>query len=218
MFRRVSSTLREITGYINHMFEPNDVFESLVQGFLVNDFAIVDDFISPELMLQLYEILLSAKENNLMKQAGVGKESSFHENPDIRRDLIYWMEEQDADGPEKEFRQYLWLFIKYLNDTCYTGLNALECHYAWYAKDSFYKKHKDQFNADSGRKYSLITYLNPEWSAEDGGQLVLFHNDEEIVISPKGGRMVFFQSDIIAHEVLPTMKPRMSIAGWLKKN
>jgi SM-20-related protein len=91
----------------------------------------------------------------------------------------------------------------------------MECHYAYYDTGSFYKKHIDQFRSDSGRKYSMVLYLNENWQPHMGGQLVLYA-DQDVQIDPLGGRMVFFKSDKIAHEVLLSNAPRLSIAGWLK--
>jgi SM-20-related protein len=109
------------------------------------------------------------------------------------------------------------LFLRYLNLTCYTGLNTGEFHYAWYDIGSFYKKHLDQFRTDSGRKYSIVVYLNENWTDEDGGQLLLYIGGKTIRINPEGGRIVFFESDKIEHEVLSSKRPRMSVTGWLKK-
>ena len=63
--------------------------------------------------------------------------------------------------------------------------------------------------------------MNEEgWLPENGGELVLYLNDngEEIqkVIYPFPGRVVIFESQIIEHEVKPVNKKRMSITGWLK--
>ena len=43
-----------------------------------------------------------------------------------------------------------------------------------YKEGCFYKRYKDQFKNVSNRKYSLINYLNNNWQAEDGGQLVVY--------------------------------------------
>jgi SM-20-related protein len=45
----------------------------------------------------------------------------------------------------------------------------------------------------------------------------MYAGDEGIKVSPEGGRVVFFESDRIPHEVLPATRTRMSIAGWMKR-
>jgi SM-20-related protein len=108
-------------------------------------------------------------------------------------------------------------FIDYLNQTCYTGINDFEFHYAFYEAGSFYQRHLDQFRADLGRKFSLVTYLNDNWSDDDGGKLSLYLQDRDVSIFPYGGRSVFFKSDEVEHEVHLAGRSRISIAGWLKR-
>src|SRR5688572_20718798 len=188
----------------------------LIQQLIVHDYAVVEDFIPGEIIAQLHSTILSRLAKGQMKQAGIGQQQSFQKNPDIRKDLISWIEEKNAGAGEKYFLDHIRNFANYLNQTCYTGINAIECHYAYYDTGSFYKRHRDQFRSDSGRRYSLVTYLNQDWSPADGGQLVLYPEGREILIEPLGGRAVFFKSDAIEHEVLAATKPRLSIAGWLK--
>jgi SM-20-related protein len=94
----------------------------------------------------------------------------------------------------------------------------LEVHYAYYPTGTFYKKHLDSFVNDQSRKYSVILYLNEDWVESHAGELLLYLNNDKIVrIEPIAGRLVFFPSHEIPHEVTPTNKPRLSITGWLKK-
>jgi len=64
----------------------------------------------------------------------------------------------------------------------------------------------------------MITYLNTDWIAADGGQLCIYHEKESHIVSPINGTCVFFKSGEMEHEVLLSNKPRMSITGWLKTN
>jgi len=50
----------------------------------------------------------------------------------------------------------------------------------------------------------------------NGGELQIHHADHLQNISPTNGKSVFFKSSELAHEVLLTHVPRMSITGWLK--
>jgi len=199
------------------MTEKSDKFECLIQGLLDDEYGIVEDFISPALVVRLRNNLLARLAAGKMSQAGVGQHTSFRENNAVRRDQISWIEDDHSDVDEEAYFRLFWDFLGYLNDTCYTGLNAFESHYAHYGLGSFYKKHRDQFKADSGRKYSIVVYLNDLWLEEDGGQLVIYRKDDQISVSPQGGKVVFFQSDKNEHEVLPSTRPRMSIAGWMKR-
>jgi SM-20-related protein len=68
---------------------------------------------------------------------------------------------------------------------------------------------------------TTVLYLNPDWQAEWGGELVIYGEDSDeklAVITPEMGKLVVFMSEQIPHEVLPTRKPRASIAGWFRCN
>ena len=109
-------------------------------------------------------------------------------------------------------------FIKYLNNSCYAGITGYEFNYSLYEKGSFYKKHLDQFQNNTSRQYSIISYLNSDWIEGDGGQLMIHQPNNNQTISPTQGKTVFFKSNELAHEVLVTQQRRMSITGWLKRD
>ena len=85
-------------------------------------------------------------------------------------------------------------FIQHLNRTCFTSISSYESHYAQYGKNTFYKRHLDQFKNENGRQFSVILYLNDEWKANDGGMLSMYPlNNPQVNIAPLGGRIVFFK-------------------------
>jgi len=62
---------------------------------------------------------------------------------------------------------------------------------------------------------SMVIYLNPNWQPGDGGELRLYPSDGSVInIAPKAGTLALFLSEL-EHEVLPTLKPRYSITGWM---
>ncbi|WP_205635399.1 2OG-Fe(II) oxygenase [Flavivirga aquatica] len=128
------------------------------------------------------------------------------------------MEEQSKNKYETLYLNKIWWFINHLNKTCFTSIKTFESHYANYEQGSFYKRHLDQFKNEKGRKYSIVLYLNQNWKDEDDGKLSLYPlNRAQKNISPLEGRMVFFRSDKMEHEVHPSLtRERRSIAGWLK--
>lgn len=191
-------------------------FETLISGVLEHQYGFVDDFISPSLTESLRNHLLERFEAGEMKPAGIGQRFSYDRNLEVRGDVIFWLEKQH-NAAEKAFLEHIEAFIDYLNRTCYTGINAYEFHYALYAEGSFYKRHRDQFKSDQGRKFSLVTYLNQDWLPEDGGTLFLYPGDSTIGLLPEAGRAVFFKADEVEHEVKPAQRRRLSIAGWLKR-
>lgn len=80
-----------------------------------------------------------------------------------------------------------------------------------------YPKHLDTHESDAERIVTCILYLNDEWKACDGGQLRLYlENDIKLDVIPKMGTFVAFLSGFYWHEVLPAVRERLSIPGWLK--
>ncbi len=166
----------------------------------------------------LKENLLELYADKKMQSAGTGNNQIVEHNKLFRSDMIYWLDRKHNNASENSFLDMIDAFIIYLNETCYTGITDYEFHYALYEKDSFYNRHLDQFKNNDSRKYTMIMYLNDEWVKNDGGELCIYHENSEQNISPNGGKMVFFKSNELEHEVLVTNKPRMSITGWLKTN
>ncbi|HKK88180.1 MAG TPA: 2OG-Fe(II) oxygenase [Saprospiraceae bacterium] len=192
-------------------------FEEMIGQFLDNEFAVADAFLPQEIALGLRANLLAFHQAGLMYPAGTGRNFDFKKNTAVRGDSIRWLEACTKDIYEDYLLQKVVAFINHLNHTCYTGLKDYEFHYAIYTKNSFYKRHKDQFKHDKGRQFSLVIYLNSEWDDKDGGILSLYTGSGEARVKPLIGRAVFFKSDRTEHEVHPALKKsRLSIAGWLK--
>lgn len=192
-------------------------FETLLAAYLKNKIGITEDFIDPILLDELKSNLINLRQNDTLQEAGIGINKTYTLNNKVRSDSIYWMDRKNENKSENEFLDQIESFIKYLNKTCYTGITSYEFHYSYYEVGSFYKKHLDQFRNNSGRQYSIISYLNSEWLEADGGQLKIHSGAMEQSISPTQGKTIFFKSNELEHEVLITHQPRMSITGWLKK-
>lgn len=190
-------------------------FEAIVLGILADNFATCQGFFDEDLIAGLRTNLLQRHADHRMHPAKVGRKFSLQQNADVRGDVISWIEEDTGDQSERAFLNTVAEFYQYLNRTCYTGINGLEFHYALYESGSFYKRHLDRFKQESGRQFSVVTYLNDEWTEADGGQLVLYLPDREVTILPKAGLTVFFKADEIEHEVKMAHRSRMSVAGWL---
>ena len=122
---------------LKDMSEMTDNFECLIQGLMDDEYGIVEDFISPALVIRLRNNLLARLALGRMSQGGVGQQASFQENNAVRRDKISWIEDDHSDNGEEEYFRLLWNLVDYLNLTCYTGLNAFESHYAHYDLGSF---------------------------------------------------------------------------------
>lgn len=149
--------------------------------------------------------------------AGTGQDTKAGQNKLFRSDIIYWLDRKHNNVYENLFFDLMDEFVCHLNETCYAGIQSYEFHYTLYETGSSYKKHLDQFRNNDSRKYSMIMYLNDGWQEKDGGELCIHHEGQALQhIAPSNGKIVFFQSNELVHEVLITNKPRMSITGWLK--
>ena len=195
----------------------NRQFDLLIDSYLDTKIGVDASFLTQALSTGLQQNILKLQKEELMTSAGIGNEKIKDPGQKIRGDKIYWLNKNSPNIYEQQFLQLVENFIDHLNSTCYTGINAYEFHYAVYEEGSFYKRHKDQFKNDSNRKYSLINYLNENWLEEDGGQLLVYQNEETQSILPQSQTAVFFKSDEMEHEVAKANRSRMSISGWLKR-
>ena len=198
----------------------NARFEALIEGLLENDFGCCDDFINAKTLTGLRAKINQLNADGEMYLAGLSNTQDFHVDKEVRSDLIKWIEKGSINEFEKDYLTKIGAFVAYLNKTCFTSISDFECHYANYEQKSFYKRHLDQFKSATARKFSVVLYLNDTWLSADGGMLSLYpFNKKQIDISPLGGRLVFFKSNLIEHEVHPSFtKNRMSITGWLKSS
>lgn len=150
--------------------------------------------------------------------AGIGRSQDFNVNEFVRRDQICWITGNSAPGAA--WLKWCQELLQFLNRNLFLGLFTFESHFAHYAPGAFYKKHLDAFRGQSNRKLSLVLYLNPGWMPDDGGELLLYTNDEKDVIrvTPVFGTLVTFLTEDFPHEVLPARRDRYSIAGWYSIN
>jgi SM-20-related protein len=193
-------------------------FEALISGFILDRIGISNHFLTDELALSLRGDLLDMKEQSRLKTAGIGNDDKFQKVETVRGDQIYWLDRQNQSDIQDGFLDQMDGFVRYLNQTCYTGITSYEFHYAHYGPGSFYKRHLDQFENNSDRRFSMISYLNDNWQQGDGGELSVEQDGPDLAISPVLGKTVFFKSDELSHEVLLTHKPRLSVTGWLKRS
>lgn len=194
----------------------NEQSDLLIDSYLINNIGIAPGFLTEELSAGLQQNIIQLQKDELMTAAGIGNEQVKDTTQQMRSDKIYWLDKKHGNLFENEFLQLAENFIERLNNTCYAGINAYEFHYAVYEEGSFYKRHKDQFKNNNQRKFSLITYLNKNWLATDGGQLQVYQNDTMQQVQPHSQTAVLFKSDETEHEVIKANRSRMSITGWLK--
>jgi SM-20-related protein len=167
----------------------------------------------------LNQLLFHQKENDL-KKAHIGQGVEKQIQQEIRGDSICWLDFKNPSEAEKKFAEWLEVFLAELRPQLLWGLSDFEFHYAFYPPQAGYQKHVDVFKKNSLRKISFVLYLNKNWATQDGGEIVLFdeqdNNKEAAKISPHFGHLVLFLSDTIYHQVNFTNRARYSVTGWLK--
>lgn len=191
-------------------------FDVLLNSYLDTSVGMDTNFITEALSKGLQQNIAELQRSEQMFAAGIGNADKKDNKQTMRSDQIYWLDKSHNNTFENEFLNQIEDFIGYMNETCYTGITDYEFHYAVYETGSYYHRHKDQFQNDDNRKFSLINYLNPNWINDDGGQLLLYQNNAIQSIAPKSQTAVFFKSNETEHEVAVANKKRMSITGWLK--
>lgn len=185
--------------------------------------VIVEQALPMELITSL--AVLAKQRQSQFQAAGIGRGQQHHQNLSVRGDHIQWL---DADVPPlvayfdgmEQLRQSI-------NRHLTLGLFDYECHFAHYPPGAFYKTHRDAFAGQASRRLSTILYLNDNWQAEEGGELVVYadepsvaesHPTELIRVLPQAGRLVLFLSERFPHEVLPATRARYSLTGWFRVN
>ncbi len=183
-------------------------------GWWAGEGILTDEFIDA-----LAAELDRLEDEDRLRRAGIGRETDFQIDRDIRRDRIRWLNrESDVQAAFLDFAQAIKVE---LNRRLFLGLFEFEAHFALYAPGAFYRTHHDSFRGAANRVVSLVAFLNPDWQPEYAGELVLYEDNETTErarIAPRAGTLALFLSEEIPHEVRPTTAPRRSIAGWFRVN
>ncbi len=152
----------------------------------------------------------------LFSGARIGRAGGLQQEKRIRGDGLCWLEPGMPAGGG--YLQWMEGLREALNRELYLGLAELEAQYAHYPVGAFYKTHVDRHRDSNARVVSAVFYLNPDWPADAGGELVMFDDEgsERFRLSPQAGTLVLFMSADMPHEVLPASRERWSIAGWFR--
>ena len=183
------------------------------QGYSIRPGAVPDT---------IADSLFSFQQNlstNKYMDAGIGRGDDFLKTESVRTDEIHWITADSNAG--KKWLNWMAGLQRTLNQRHFLGLFSFESHYSHYAPGAYYKRHYDAFRGETNRVLSVVTYLNPAWGNADGGELVLYHNDQDhegVKVVPLYGTLVVFLSEAFPHEVLPAIRDRYSVAGWFRVN
>jgi len=186
-------------------------YENIVEAIVEYGYIVVENILDNKSL----ELLVSeALNEKLYKNAGISTLSKVDSTR--RKDKIRWLEGEQKG--EKLFLEFTEGLREYINRSLYLGLSYYEAHFALYEEGDFYEKHLDAFRGSKNRVVTTVYYLNDAWSEKDGGELLIYDEDNKLIesIKPSANTLVVFLSDKFPHEVLPAKKKRHSIAGWFR--
>ena len=147
---------------------------------------------------------------------GDGDGASALRQSAIRGGSVCWL---DASMPiGQTFMRWMEGLRVALNRDLFLGLDSFEAQYAHYPVGASYGTHVDRHHHSSARVVSAVIYLNADWPADAGGELVIYdgHNVPRLTLAPEGGTLVLFMSDETPHEAKRATRERWSIAGWFR--
>jgi SM-20-related protein len=184
--------------------------------------TMVRDFLEPPAVARLRDEVAARRLAGRFRAAAVGRADAVSIRPAVRSDLLSWIEPGEGAAAVSAYLLAMERLRRVVNRRLYLGLFTLESQFSIYPVDACYQRHLDRFRDSDERRLSCVLYLNDGWKAEDGGQLRLYPPveggaEQPVDILPEGGVLVAFLSDRIAHEVLPTRRERLSIAGWFRR-
>ena len=190
--------------------------EHIAKALHQDGYIIVSDFLDETLVQQLYQRVISLPEADF-QLAQIGRQLDRQSLLTVRNDRTAWLSEQHPI--EQAYLSLMHALMTMLNQQLFLGLRYFEAHFAHYPVGHFYHRHLDAFRGQSNRILSSVFYLNPDWQKEQGGELVLYQNDDELLrLMPQWGTMVLFLSEQFPHEVIAAHRDRYSIAGWFRQD
>lgn len=180
-------------------------------------YVIIPDFLAEAEANLLYHYAQELPDEH-WHLAGIGREKNHTVNTGIRSDEIHWLSE--AQPIEARWLAVMDELRTTLNRSLFMGLFDYECHLARYQPGSRYKRHLDAFKGRSNRVLSTVCYLNPGWREEDGGELIIYGENNQVLerVLPTQSTLVMFLSDTFVHEVALAHRLRFSITGWFRHN
>ena len=204
-------------GGIGHIFDQS-LFDNIVDDLVEHGISVRENGV-PGFVVKALCQGVEALPARQFKKAGIGRAQDYQTKHAIRGDSICWIEGTSEEGAT--WLAWCEALRVHINRTLFMGLFSFESHFACYEPGKFYKRHVDAFKGQGNRVLSLVAYLNDDWTSEDGGELVLYADESDLIgtrVLPTKGTFVVFLSEQFPHEVLPAARSRHSVAGWFRVN
>lgn len=198
--------------------------EQMTHDLADKKWALFDNIIPWTYGRELKSWALQEQQLGHLKPAEMGRGSERQRQEQTRGDFTLWLER-----PQWPMGFALLDALRdQLNQKLFLGLQNYECHLAYYPPGARYARHTDQARSHQPllgeRVVSFVLYLNEDWQAHQGGELVIYQGQRgeydfsEQKILPLAGRLVIFDSQTLEHEVLPATRERWSLTGWMRRS
>ena len=199
---------------------PESRLADLVDALVEQGWYVGEGFLPEALHRPLFDELAEMARRDALEAAGIGRGNEHNLRRDIRGDAIRWLDRESL--AQRRYLEAMGELQQALNQALFLGLFEYEAHFAQYPPGAFYRRHLDSFRGRANRVVSTVGYLNPDWPLDAGGEMAIFAPDDperEVArVRPEAGTFACFLSESVPHEVLPTHRPRASIAGWFRRN
>ncbi|QYK14754.1 2OG-Fe(II) oxygenase [Shewanella rhizosphaerae] len=194
------------------------LFADICDRLATHGNVVLHNVLAQPMLQQLLDGITGIAEEDF-KAAAIGRQQDQQVVESIRRDKICWLNESvEFAKAYFDWSEELRLAV---NRYLYLGLFDQEAMLAYYAPGAFYKRHLDAFRGQTNRKLTSILYLNPDWQASHGGELLMYEGDETTpfqTVEPRFGTMVIFLSELFPHEVSLSHHDRYSLTSWYRIN
>ena len=188
---------------------------TLAEALSEQGVCLLQGFPDPDATAALRDALKRLQTAGALRPAEVGHGRSHHRRTAIRGDGTQWLD-ADSGVAATTYLSALHALRVSLNRRLFLGMEEVEAHFACYPAGASYQRHRDQFQDSDARVLSIVSYLNQDWSPQQGGALRLYLSQGPADLFPHAGTSVIFLSET-EHEVLPATRERLSIAAWLRK-
>jgi SM-20-related protein len=191
------------------------LLDRLIGDLSQHGYSIQPNALDPSFCCALLEEAQRLDLNAALRPGEIASKDAEHSS--IRQDRILWLE-PGLSALTDAFLEWAERLRMALNRELFMGLVEYEGHIACYAPACGYKRHLDRANGTEARMLTLIAYLNPNWTAENGGQLRLHLDDKSYIdVLPQAGTVTAFLSADFWHEVMPGTRDRWAITGWFRQ-
>jgi len=147
-------------------------------------YKIIDNFLDDKLYNDLYDLAISTKpvrESRDFWTAGLYKESGVEQKNSVK--ISSGFVNLNDDNPEciKKFQEYIKMYMLPIYKDSY---KITSMFYNWNESNIFW-------HDDGSHRYGITYYLNKEWEADWGGELLL---QDSTFVQPKPNRIIFIKA------------------------